>query len=198
MMHTESSSYYTLLFTCTLSLTIPCATSSPDHGKTIPIDKSCPQCAPHPHLIPVIFDQAHWDEMQALNTARKRTDSVGTQQSQGETPRSFQSASDKSEAPSILSWDSKSSAKSKISVGFSRLRGLVRREEGRRMRQGRNASVSDGFPRNGFGEEKREQVGGEEGLKEKEREIKERLDYVDREIEVEKVMEVERALRVLA
>ena len=67
------------------------------------------------------------------------------------------------------------------------------------MRQGRNASVSDGFPRNGFGgEEKREQVGGKEGLKEKEREIKERLDYVDREIEVEKVMEVERALRALA
>ncbi|KAL8795420.1 MAG: hypothetical protein Q9195_002161 [Heterodermia aff. obscurata] len=192
MAATSSSSYYTLLFTCTLRITIPCAASSPDNGKTIPIDKLCPQCAPHPHLIPVVFDQAHWDEMQG---ARKRSESVGTQHSQ--------SASDKSETPSVLSANSKSSTKSKISVGFSRLRGLVRREERGEGRRARNLSVSSGVPQDavavtGDGEEAREQVKKEEGLKEKQREIKKKLDEVDREIVVEKVIKVEQALRALA
>ena len=203
MTSTSSSSHYTLLFTCNLSITIPCASSSPDHGKTLPIDKLCPQCAPHPHLIPVVFDQAHWDEMQALKAARKRTGSVGTQYSQGEV-LSIKSASDKSETYSVLSSNSKSSTKSKISIGFSRLKGLVRKEDRKQVRFGWNPSVISDFPQNGvasvgYGEEEsREQVKCEEARKEKEREIREKLDGVEREIVVEKVMEVERAMRVLA
>ncbi|CAF9915849.1 MAG: hypothetical protein HETSPECPRED_002599 [Heterodermia speciosa] len=199
-MASTSSSYYTLRFTCTLSITIPCSSTSPDHGKTYPIDKPCPQCAPHPHLIPVIFDQAHWDEMQALKAARKRTDSVGTQRD----ALSLTSASDQSETRSVLSSDSRCSARSRIAEGFERLRGLVRREEGKRGRGGRDGSVTGRFARNGLtakgdGEEGvRARVKGEEGRKGKEREIKAKLDEVEREVVVEKVTGFEQALRVLA
>ena len=145
--------------------------------------------------------------MQAPKAARKRTGSVGTQYSQGEVSRealSLKSASDKSETRSVVSSNSKSSTKSKISIGFSRLKGLVRKEERRQARVGWNALGTSGFPRDGVasvgdrGEEARERAKCEEGRKEKEREIEEKLDEVEREIVVEKVMEVERALRVLA
>ena len=145
--------------------------------------------------------------MQALKAARKRTGSVGTQYSQGEVSReivSLKSASDKSETRSVVSSNSKSSTKSKISIGFSRLKGLVRKEERRQARVGWNSLGTSGFSQNGVAsvgdgeEEVRERARCEEGRKEKEREIKEKLDEVEREVVLEKVMEVERALRVLA
>ena len=130
MASTFDDKHYTLHFTCNYSTTIPCHPKSEDVGKTYEIDKSCPQCLPHPYLVNVILDQAHFDKVQALKKkiAASATSSTG---SQGQDQISkFLTVNDGNMSVSGGSVSmNKSTTKSSLRAGLHKLKQVVKREK---------------------------------------------------------------------
>lgn len=131
MVPTYDDKHYTLLFTCNFSTTIPCHPASEDVGKICNIDKPCPQCLPHPYLINVIFDQAHWDEVQAQKKSQEFVEaatSKGGSQGQDRLSR-FLTVSDDKRSVSVGSLINESSIKSSLRARLHKLKQVVKRDK---------------------------------------------------------------------